>query len=233
VFDIHGGGIDLVFPHHENENAQSCCANNTQNMANFWLHNGHLMVNGSKMSKSLGNFFTVRDLLENAPGEAIRLALLNTHYRQPLDFTNDALLAAKATLDRFYKAIAFANNDTDIDSQVLEALNDDLNTPLAIARLHELSSSIFKASGAQQQQLANTLKTSAQILGLLYQTSEQWFQQGTNNSFTPEQIEHLILQRAQAKQAKDFSKADSIRKQLLENGVILEDSSQGTTWRMA
>lgn len=232
IFDIHGGGVDLVFPHHENENAQSCCSNNTKNMANFWLHNGHLMVNGAKMSKSLGNFFTVRDLLNDAPGEAIRLALLNTHYRQPLDFTNDALLAAKATLDRFYKAIAFANKNTDIDLQVLEALNDDLNTPLAIARLHELSSSVFKTDGKEQQQLANALKASAQILGLLYQTSAQWFQQGKNSAFTPERIEQFILQRAQAKQSKDFTKADSIRKELLENGVVLEDSAQGTTWRM-
>lgn len=233
IFDIHGGGIDLVFPHHENENAQSCCANNTKNMANFWLHNGHLMVNGSKMSKSLGNFFTVRDLLNDAPGEAIRLALLSTHYRQPLDFTSDALVLAKTTLDRFYKAIAFANNDTDIDSQILEALHDDLNTPLAIARLHELSSGVFKTDGAQQQQLANTLKASAQILGLLSKSSEQWFQHGQNSSFTPEKIEEMIAERADAKQAKDFTKADSIRKQLLENGIILEDSSKGTTWRIA
>lgn len=233
IFDIHGGGIDLVFPHHENENAQSCCANNTKNMANFWLHNGHLMVNGSKMSKSLGNFFTVRDLLNDAPGEAIRLALLSTHYRQPLDFTSDALVLAKTTLDRFYKAIAFANNDTDIDSQIIEALHDDLNTPLAIARLHELSSGVFKTDGAQQQQLANTLKASAQILGLLSKSSEQWFQHGQNSSFTPEKIEEMIAERADAKQVKDFTKADSIRKQLLENGIILEDSSKGTTWRIA
>lgn len=232
VFDIHGGGIDLVFPHHENENAQSCCANSTERMANFWMHNGHLMVNGSKMSKSLGNFFTVRDLLKDAPGEAIRFALLSTHYRQPLDFTNDALCAAKTTLDRFYKAIAFANDAVDVDGVVLEALNDDLNTPLAISYLHELASNVFKTEGKEQQIFSAKLKASSQLLGLLYQNPEAWFQSGSS-VLSSAQIETMIQERAEAKKNKNFSKADDIRKNLMENGVLLEDSPQGTTWRLA
>lgn len=233
VFDIHGGGIDLVFPHHENENAQSCCANNTERMANFWMHNGHLMVNGSKMSKSLGNFFTVRDLLKDAPGEAIRFALLSTHYRQPLDFTNDALLAAKTTLDRFYKAIELAVDETEADERVLDALNDDLNTPLAISYLHELASNVFKSEGKEQQIFAAKLKTSAQLLGLLYQTTDAWFKQGKESSLSASQVEVMIQERSDAKQSRNFAKADEIRKYLLENKVILEDSPQGTTWRLA
>jgi len=227
TFDIHGGGVDLVFPHHENEVAQSCCAHGTERMAMVWMHNGHLMVNGEKMSKSLGNFFTVRDILENYPGEAIRFAFLSTQYRQPIDWTDASPKIAKASLDRFYKAIEYSNADAEVSHTVIDALEDDLNTPLAISHLHELANTVFKTNGVEQIKAANSLKASGQFLGLLTQSPKIWFQ----GEFGKEAIEELIKARQEAKQTKNFAEADRIRKELIDQGILLEDGPSGTIWR--
>ncbi|HCU07332.1 MAG TPA: cysteine--tRNA ligase [Holosporales bacterium] len=230
-FDIHGGGIDLIFPHHENEIAQSCCANGSDLMANFWLHNGHLTVNGEKMSKSLGNFLTVRDLLKKYPGEAIRLTLLSTHYRQPFDFSDTALSSAKTTLDRFYSALKpFDQVQASKCQPVLDALCDDMNTPLAISHLHEL---VKRLNKSQDLNLAAELKAGASLLGLLYQDHKTWFQDATHSALSFEEIENYIYLRAQARTNRDFKESDRIRDVLLKNNIILEDSPQGTTWKHA
>jgi len=229
TFDIHGGGIDLVFPHHENEIAQSCCAHGTDRMAMVWMHNGHLLVNGEKMSKSLGNFFTVRDVLKNYPGEVIRFAFLSTHYRQPLDWTDESPKNAKATLDRFYKAIEYAKGEGEFSSDIIAALEDDLNTPLAISYLHELANAVFKSTGDEQIAAANTLKASGQFLGLLAQDSQIWFQGQSDN----QDIDQLVTARHEAKQAKNFAEADRIRALLINQGITLEDGPNGTIWRRA
>ncbi len=229
TFDIHGGGIDLVFPHHENEIAQSCCAHGTDRMAMVWMHNGHLLVNGEKMSKSLGNFFTVRDVLKNYPGEVIRFAFLSTHYRQPLDWTDESPKNAKATLDRFYKAIEYAKGEGELSSDIIAALEDDLNTPLAISYLHELANAVFKSTGDEQIAAANTLKASGQFLGLLAQDSQIWFQGQSDN----QDIDQLVTARHEAKQAKNFAEADRIRALLINQGITLEDGPNGTIWRRA
>ena len=227
TFDIHGGGVDLVFPHHDNEIAQSCCAHDTERMANLWMHNGHLMVNGEKMSKSLGNFFTVRDILANFPGEAIRLAFLSTHYRQPIDWNDDTTKHAKASLDRFYKAIEYATDTAEVSSQIIAALEDDLNTPLAISHMHELANIVFKTTGDERITAANFLKASGQFLGLLTKNSKDWFQGSSDNN----EIDQLVLARNAAKKAKNFMEADRIRNELLNHGIVLEDGPNSTTWR--
>ncbi len=229
TFDIHGGGVDLVFPHHENEIAQSCCAHQTERMVNVWMHNGHLLVNGEKMSKSLGNFFTVRDVLRDYDGEVIRLAFLSTHYRQPLDWTDESPKNAKATLDRFYRAIEYATNDDAKTDLIVSALEDDLNTPLAISHLHELANEVFGGIGGSQIHAANTLKACGQFLGILTQDPQTWFQGSVDNRA----IEQLIAARNEAKKAKNFAEADRIRAQLTEQGITLEDGPNGTSWRRA
>ncbi len=235
TFDIHGGGIDLIFPHHENEKAQSCCAHGTKMMARYWLHNGHLTVSGSKMSKSLGNFFTVHDLLQNHKGETIRLALLMTHYRQPLDWRPEVLSQAKQTLDRWYGIL----NDLDGASSeisegyaVLEALQDDLNTPQAIVELHALANQAYKAESiSEKMKFAQQLKRSADLLGLLQENPQEWSQQSPTVSLTEQEIDSFIQQRQQARQDRDFSRADEIRQELLEKGIQLEDKAGQTFWR--
>ncbi len=227
TFDIHGGGIDLVFPHHENEIAQSCCAHGTDQMAKVWMHNGHLMVNGEKMSKSLGNFFTVRDVLKDYPGEVIRFAFLSTHYRQPLDWTDETPKNAKATLDRFYRAIEYATDDNAGAMLVIAALEDDLNTPLAISHLHELANTVFGTAGNTQIQAANTLKACGKFLGLLTKEPKVWFQGAADN----QDIDQLVTARHAAKMDKNFAEADRIRALLIGQGISLEDGPDGTIWR--
>ena len=221
VFDIHAGGNDLIFPHHENEIAQSCCANETEHMARTWLHNGMLMVEGQKMSKSLGNFFTVRDLLgEGHRGETLRLSLLSGHYRAPLDFTQAKQVEAKNRLDGWYRAWNGVTPADSVPGAVLDAIRDDLNTPQAFAEIDTL-----KGEPAQ-------LAAAAQFLGLLTLSPDEWFKGGgAEGDLTPEVIDALILERAEAKSAKNFARADEIRDQLTAAGIVLEDGAGGTTWR--
>lgn len=232
TFDIHGGGIDLVFPHHENEIAQSSCCHQ-QPLANYWMHNGHLGINGQKMSKSLGNFFTVRQKLADIPGEVIRLVLLSTHYRQPLDWTDTAVTQAKNILDRFYTALK--DFDDPIESRpseiLLEALKDDLNTPLAFSYLHELANAINKATTLdEKRKYQRQLIENALFLGFLNQSSKDWFQTG-REGITPDAIESLLQERQVARQTKDFKKADEIRQTLENQGILIDDTPQGSTWR--
>lgn len=235
TFDIHGGGIDLIFPHHENEVAQSCCANGTERLANYWLHNGHVTVNGEKMSKSLGNFLTVHDLRQTYPGEVLRFVLMMSHYRQPLDWSDDLVQNAKHALDRFYLALrglSLSESSAAPDSILLEALLDDLNIPLALSRLYELLAEIHKTEDASEKlQKAAVLKKSAYFLGILQQNAEAWFQQDVG--LEAAEIEMLIEKRKQARLSRDFAEADRVRQELLDKGVILEDSAAGTTWRRA
>jgi cysteinyl-tRNA synthetase len=238
-FDIHGGGQDLIFPHHENEIAQSKCSLGHDAFATYWMHNGYLMSEGEKMSKSLGNFYTVHELLEEFPGEAIRLLLLKTHYRQPLDFTKDGLREAKAELDRFYGAVRnLPDLDCDENSEaenIQAALSDDLNTPQAIARLHEALNQLNRAEDETSKQSCKTkLLQSARLLGLLQQDPEDWFRwqpASAEGGLSDADIDALINERAEARKAKDFARSDEIRDQLTADGIVLEDSTEGTIWR--
>ncbi|CAA7622028.1 cysteinyl-tRNA synthetase [Candidatus Terasakiella magnetica] len=238
TFDIHGGGQDLVFPHHENEIAQSTCANGVP-FARYWLHNGWLMVEGEKMSKSLGNFFTVRDLLDQAPGEAIRLAMLSTHYHQPFDWTADALRQAKSTLDRLYTALRGAAEvdcngyDEAAPLEVQAALEDDLNTPLAISHLHELASALNKATGLEDKaRKKGALLASGRVLGILLTDPEAWFKAGgATGGLADAEIEAMIAARTEARKAKNFAESDRLRNALQDHGIILEDGAAGTTWK--
>jgi cysteinyl-tRNA synthetase len=225
-FDIHGGGDDLIFPHHENEIAQSCCAFPGSGFARVWVHNRMLLVNGEKMSKSLGNFKTIRDVLDVAPPEAIRLLLIRTQYRATLDFTDTALREAKKELDRFYRALATHPGvavAAAIPLSVLAPLCDDLNTPGAIAGLHELA----EAAIAGDAQAASDLLAAGEILGLLNHTPDEWFRGDRYCG----KIEGLIAEREAARAAKNFARADEIRKSLEAEGILLEDNASGTTWR--
>ena len=216
TIDIHGGGLDLIFPHHENEIAQSRCAHAGAPLARYWVHNGFLsMADGEKMSKSLGNVVTVGELLaEGNKGEVLRLALLSAHYRQPLEWSSQLVAQCKATLDRLYRA-AEDGEDDDVDEGVLDALADDLNTPLALARLSAID------NGAR-------LKASAALLGLIGESRSEWFQGGAEIG-----IDDLIAARAEAKKNRDFAEADRIRAELASRGILLEDTPAGTSWRRA
>ena len=236
-FDIHGGGRDLIFPHHENELAQSRCAHPGSQYAKYWMHNGYLMAEGEKMSKSLGNFYTINELLQEFPGEAIRLALLQTHYRQPLDFTKESLRQAKHTLDRFYAALrgvaAIAPGDAKAD-EVMAALLDDINTPLALSALHAALGDLNKAgTDAEKARLKAVLLDGGEVMGLLQQDPEAWlrWQPAGVTGLSDGEIESLIARRTEARKSKDFAEADRVRTVLSDNGVILEDKPQGTIWR--
>jgi cysteinyl-tRNA synthetase len=226
TFDIHGGGSDLIFPHHENEIAQSLCAFPGSRFARYWLHNGMLQLNGEKMSKSLGNFFTVREILAKARPEAIRLLILRTHYRAELDFSDQGLAETTRELDRFYRALEQAPDATpgDIPAPVLEALCDDINTPLAISAMHALGDVAMTGD----RSAASDLRAAGKVLGLLQQDPEVWFRGGGGDTAD---IEAAIDKRLAARKAKDFARADAIRADLLASGIILEDGPNGTTWR--
>ncbi len=239
TFDIHGGGQDLIFPHHENEIAQSTCAHGGSKYVNYWMHNGYLMAEGEKMSKSLGNFYTVHDLLDEFPGEAIRLTLLKTHYRQPLDFRKEGIREAKKELDEFYLALRNAGVKAEIPDHVpapvLEALGDDLNTPKAISHLFELKTKLNGASDdGEKARLKGELMLSGDILGVLGQDAESWLRGGSAgdaDGLSDADIDALIEQRTQARSDKDFATSDRIRDELAAQGVILEDGAGTTTWR--
>ena len=238
-FDIHGGGLDLIFPHHENEIAQSKCAHGPETFAKYWMHNGYLMSEGEKMSKSLGNFYTVHVLLEEFPGEAIRLALLKSHYRKPMDFTKEGLREAKLELDRFYNILrrhsSVPKSQADIPKSVLSQLKDDLNTPGAISALHQCLGALKNAEEDQILAAKNALLAAGYVLGLLQQDPEDWLKwqpvTATEAGLSDAEIEVLIAERVNARANKDFAASDRIRDQLTNDGIILEDSSEGTIWR--
>ncbi|MDX2095561.1 MAG: cysteine--tRNA ligase [Alphaproteobacteria bacterium] len=216
-FDIHGGGSDLMFPHHENEIAQSTCGNAGSHYAKYWVHNGFLTVNGEKMSKSLGNFITVRDLLDKGvKGEVIRFALLGTRYNEPLDWSDKLLSDAEKVVNRLYRAAGGAARGGTVHPGILDALRDNLNTPKALALLQTLDD--------------ESLKASANFLGFLQQTDEAWFR-GDSSGEDTLWIELQIEARTSAKKARDFTQADAIREGLKARGIVLEDSASGTTWR--
>jgi cysteinyl-tRNA synthetase len=223
TFDIHGGGIDLVFPHHENEIAQTCCTFNTKVMANFWMHNGFLQVEGEKMSKSLGNFVIIREVLADWPGDVIRLAMLGSHYRQPINWTVKGLEEAEKALSSFYDA-ASAEADPRPAPSVLDALLDDLNTPKAIAEMHGLK------NAAGRRALAGTLG----FFGFRADELKAWQASHAPQPALPEEeIESRIAARNAARKAKNFAESDRIRDELAALGVVLKDSKDGTTWEMA
>jgi cysteinyl-tRNA synthetase len=250
-FDIHGGGADLQFPHHENEIAQSEGAlygkerkKGDAPFVNYWMHNGHIRVNEEKMSKSLGNFFLIRDVLKSFDPEVIRFFMLKAHYRSPINYSDIQLEEARSGLVRLYTALAqvpgahieILDSNNPWAKRFADSMNDDFNTPEAIAVLFDLASEMNRAQGQEKQSLANTLKSLGNSLNFLQREPTSFLQSGTkqNDGITPDQIEGQIEARKQAKQAKDFAKADLIRKSLLEQGIILEDKPSGITeWRRA
>jgi len=237
-FDIHGGGQDLQFPHHENEIAQSEAAHDTP-FVNYWMHNGFVRVDNEKMSKSLGNFFTVREILANYQPEVVRFFILRAHYRSPLNYSDSHLEDAKHALDRLYTALKgnIVTNKPKLDwnnihaQRFMGAMNDDFNTPEAIAVLFDLANETNKKS---LKQGADLLKGLGGILGLLQQDPQQYFQDDASlgdSAYTSEQIEDLIQERVTARKEGDYARADQIRKDLFNAGVVLEDNPQGTGWR--
>ncbi len=228
-FDIHGGGADLIFPHHENEIAQSVCANDTNKMSNFWLHNGYVNIENKKMSKSLGNFVTIFDLLKKFKGETIRLFLLQAQYRAPINYNYNSLKEVEKSLSSLYRSVE--NNEIcgQPDEEILSYLKSDLNIPKALARAHYLSEQANKGS----KEASQLLKNSSQILGILEKNADEWFKTriDDNPSSSLSKILDLINQRSIAKTNKNFALADKIRSDLDEMGIILEDKNDGTNWR--
>ncbi len=235
TFDIHGGGVDLVFPHHENEIAQSCCAFGSQRMANVWMHNGFLQVEGEKMSKSLGNFVTIRDLIDTPvfggrkwSGEVLRLAMLRTHYRQPIDWTVRGLEEAGATLDRWYDAVGDAEPAPVVAPAVLDALADDLNTPAALSELHRIMHGHAGSGGVPAD--PGVLKASANLLGLLQRTrKDRKASEVRDASIDTALVEGLIRERSAARAARNWTESDRLRDRLAGLSVSVKDNKDGTT----
>ncbi|MDG1011996.1 MAG: cysteine--tRNA ligase [Luminiphilus sp.] len=236
AIDIHGGGRDLIFPHHENERAQSCCGYGGD-FVRYWLHNAYVDMDGEKMSKSLGNVRTVRELLGLYSGEVLRFALLSTHYRSPLNFSGELLDNAKTALNSFYQAL---RNSADIeaehirpeDTAAFTALLDDLNTPKAIAALHSSCKALNKADAKMAATFKGELLAMGRMMGLLGNDPEQWFTDSASSSGpTAEDIEHRLAARLEARARKDFAAADAVRDELQAQGIELEDGPEGTTWR--
>ncbi len=242
-FDIHGGGMDLTFPHHENEIAQSCGAHgedkNPRIFSRYWLHNAMLNMNGEKMSKSLGNIFYIRDFLDKQPGEVLRLALLSGHYRQPLNWTDETITQARSILDRLYRVL---NKFKDVvpDKErlknppegVLSALCDDLNTSKALAELNDIAGKLSTSSGEESLKLKAELLSSAYLLGILQSNPEEWLGIGqATGDIDKNKVEALIKEREEARLSKDFNRADEIRDELTQMSIEIEDTPKGTIWR--
>jgi cysteinyl-tRNA synthetase len=231
VFDIHGGGIDLVFPHHENEIAQSRCAFHTPVMANFWMHNGFLQVEGAeKMSKSLGNVVTIHELLKDWPGEIIRFQMMMTHYRQPIDWTRQQTEVAAVALENFRQITTTADlNEGRVSSAILNSLEDDLNTPQAISELHKLANEARSGS----YQAACDLKSTCVFLSFNLEVRLQDLLKRQRGGVDEAAIEAMISARNTARKTRDFKESDRIRDELAKMGVVLKDSKDGTTWEIA
>jgi cysteinyl-tRNA synthetase len=238
TIDIHGGGSDLIFPHHENENAQSACAHAGEALSRYWVHNGFVNVDSEKMSKSLGNVLLVKDLLQEAPGEAVRLALISAHYRAPLDWTDQGLDQARRRLDGLYQALrdledvpAAPEGYEALMADFLAELRNDLNTPRALAELSALAHRANASGDAgERARLKAAIRAAGGLLGLLQQDPEQWFA-GDTAGLDVDAVEALIAERAEARGSRDFQRADAIRDRLSEMGVEIEDGPEGTRWR--
>ncbi|MGI9232505.1 MAG: cysteine--tRNA ligase [Woeseiaceae bacterium] len=238
TIDIHAGGQDLVFPHHENECAQSRCAHGGEPFARYWMHNGFLSINHTKMSKSLGNVLLVHELIETVPGEVIRLALLSAHYRQPLDWSAETIQSARRMLDRLYGAVRGIDVSDDVRAaavvpqKLVDALEDDLNTPKAMAEFFALARALNKSNDEKEiEALAASMYAAGELMGLLTSDPEQWFAGQADGNISVAEIEALIAERNKAKVERDFPRADAIRDQLNEAGIEIQDSREGTTWR--
>ena len=232
TIDIHGGGEDLRFPHHENECAQSFCRNDGKQLANFWLHNGMVQMADSKMSKSLGNILLIKDLINEMPGEVIRLSLMSSHYRQPLKWSDDLVDQSKKTLNTFYSFLeqyeGVDTMDVNVNEEILSSLSDDINTPKAISVLHSMFKDLKKAP--DNNELRSSFIKSANFMGLLFSKPSNWLLKEDNNIDT-KVIDELIEERNQARQSRDFLVADNIRDKLLDMGIVLEDKNDITTWK--
>jgi cysteinyl-tRNA synthetase len=238
TIDIHAGGQDLVFPHHENELAQSRCAHAGADFACYWLHNGFLSIDHEKMSKSVGNVLLVHQLIETIPGEVIRLALLSAHYRQPLDWSDATIQSARRMLDRLYGAIrgiavsAEARAAAVPPEALIAALEDDLNTPKAMAEFFALARELNKATDEQvREKLAAVMLAAGELMGLLQADPESWFAGDTAGELSADAIDALLVERREARANRDFSTADAIRDKLAEAGISIEDGPDGTAWR--
>ena len=240
-FDIHSGGVDLVFPHHENEIAQTCAAHNSLNdlqaFARYWFHNGFVNVKGEKMSKSIGNIRLVHELIKEYKGEVLRLTLLSSHYRQPLNWTREIIKQNSSMLDRLYRMlkdlehIDAYKNQHQIQENIIDGLYDDLNTPKVIAELNILSNQINKADDKTKGQIKYNLLEIGKIFGILQDNPNTWLGYGKSENLDEDTIERLIKERNEARRSKNFDLADNIRHQLKEKGIEIEDTSEGTVWR--
>jgi len=241
-FDIHSGGMDLTFPHHENEIAQSCMAHNKmdepRSFAKYWVHNGFVIVDGEKMSKSLGNIRLVHELIKDYRGEVIRLALLSAHYRQPLNWTTATIEQSMKTLNRLYRSLKELddiNLEEDevlkLPSQILEILCDDLNTPKMLAALNALVDQAFKAELSEKKEIKKGLLATGSLLGILQEKPDVWLGYGQTQNINSQTVEKLINERKEARGNRDFKRADSIRKELKDMGIEIEDKKDKTIWR--
>ena len=240
-FDIHSGGMDLTFPHHENEIAQSCGAHkkidNPKYFAKYWFHNGFVIVNGEKMSKSIGNIKLVHDLINNYHGEVLRLTLLSAHYRQPLNWTVDSINQNSAMLDRLYrvikelKKIEIDSESNSVPDNIMESLCDDLNTPKVLAELNLLANNISAASANEKKKIKEKILATGKLIGILQYDPEKWLGYGHSQTLDSKNIENLIKKRNEARRNKNFALADSIRNELKTNKIEIEDTKDGTIWR--
>ena len=226
IFDIHGGGLDLIFPHHENEIAQSCCNNSTNNLANYWVHNGFVTINKEKMSKSLGNIITISDAVKKYSGQVVRLSLLSAHYSQPLDWNDELLMNQSNIIDKWYNLYAEPNDDD--ASTIIQTLFDDLNTPGFIAKIHELYNEALKGDGKSK----NLFNIACRLIGLFDLDKTEWNNfKKSKHKISEETIIKKINERIKARKNEDFKLADEIRDELLNNGIVIEDKKGKTSWK--
>ena len=227
-FDIHGGGRDLIFPHHENEIAQSRCANNTKSFAKYWLHNGFITMSKEKMAKSQGNILKIKDFKHKVSGQVLRFALINAHYRQPLDWNDELIKNCQNTLDKWYSVYTKVNNLNVLPDEILEPLFDDLNTPGYISKLHELYSLAIKGGPAEKE----LFNKACNFIGLLLEDNEKWRSyKKTNIKISEKEILNKINERNSARKNKNFELADKIRDELFDSGILIEDKNDTTLWK--